>query len=360
MVNKALQEANLSIADVDAIAVTNRPGTLQKKNQFSPKKNQKYHFFVGIDRSLTIGIRYAKHLARTYSKPLIPIHHMEAHALTARLQYNTQLSFPFLCLLASGGHCQLTLVKDVTDFVLIGESLDSAPGSCLDRVARALRLQILPEYRHLSGGKAIEMAAYKSTNSNRYHFSVPLLEYRNCQFSFDGLRGAGIQMIEEIRNRQRIASDEMIPYYEDFCASFLKIITKHLLQRTQRAIQYCDRIGAFGFGNNKLAKSFVFAGGVAANDFIYKAMSQMVTQFGFQTFRCSKKLCADNGVMIAWNGIERWSHDQNIYRQLNIDSVLPDCFARLGIDHSEFVTKKHLKCDFVKVPCMETKQIVSD
>lgn len=311
--------------------------------------SQLYH--PGIERTLIIGIRYAKHLARKYSKPLIPIHHMEAHALTARME-NPDLQFPFLCLLASGGHCQLTLVKNVTEFILLGQSLDSAPGSCLDRVARALRLQILPEYQNFSGGQAIEMAAAKSINPNLFTFNLPLYDQRNCQFSFDGLRGAGIQTVEEIKNRQKLSADEMIPYYEDFCATFLRTITKHLMQRTQRAIQYCDRLGYFGHGNNKLPKAFVFAGGVACNDFINKALSELVSQFGFTAYRCSKPLCSDNGAMIAWNGIERWRIEENSYRNLDIDSVMPDGFASLGEDHSELVAKKRLKCDSLKVPCL--------
>lgn len=284
---------------------------------------------------------------------------MEAHALTARLE-NTELHFPFLCLLASGGHCQITLAKTVTDFALLGDSIDFAPGTCFDRVSRALRLQVLPGFENLSGGKAMEMAAYKSTDPNRFHFNLPLSDQRNCQFSFGGLMGLGIQRVDEIRKRLNIPPDEMIPYYEDFCASFLKTITRHLLQRTQRAIQYCDRIGAFGHGSKKLPKAFVFAGGVACNDFIFKSMQQMVSQFGFETYRCSKRLCTDNGVMIAWNGIERWQHDAAIYRLLNIDSVLPDCFAALGTNQIELVKQKHLKCDWVKVPCMDSNRMTDE
>lgn len=279
---------------------------------------------------------------------------MEAHALTARME-NSKLRFPFLCLLASGGHCQLALVRNVTDFILLGESLDSSPGACLDRVARALRLQLLPEYQNFSGGKAIEMAAYKSKNPEKFTFNIPLHEQRSCQFSFDGLRGHCIQNIIDIRNRLNIPPDEMIPLYEDLCASLLKTITKHMLQRTQRAILYCDRIGAFGHGASKLPRAFVFAGGVACNDFIYKALREMVSHFGFESYRCSKKLCSDNGVMIAWNGIERWIENESFYRNLDVDSVIPDCFATLGVDHTEQVAKKHLKCDWVKVPCMETE-----
>lgn len=281
---------------------------------------------------------------------------MEAHALTARMEH-ADLNFPFLCLLASGGHCQLALVKSVSEFILLGESIDSSPGSCFDRVARALNLHALPEYRNINGGQAIELAAYKSTNTNRFVFSLPLLDQRNCQFSFDGLRGGCIQQIDEIRNRLKTPPDETIPYYEDFCAALLKIVTKHLLQRTQRAIQYCDRLGAFGYGANKLPKAFVFSGGVACNDFIYKAMDQMVSQLEFKSYRCSKRLCSDNGVMIAWNGIERYHGNEHFYKGLDVDSVLPDCFAQLGVSHTEHVNKKHLKCDWVRVPCMESETL---
>lgn len=146
----------------------------------------------------------------------------------------------------------------------------------------------------------------------------------------------------------------------DFCASFLKIVTKHLLQKTQRGIQYCERIGAFGFGADRKPRQFVFAGSVACNQFIYKAMQQMVGQFGFQSYRSSSNLCTDNGVMIAWNGIERWRRNAAEYKNLNIDGVFTDSFAKLGIDHTEILAKKKLKCDFVKVPCMQTSTLSSD
>lgn len=352
VVTNALQNAKLTVADIDAIAVTTRPGKSLYLNLFTKNKTSKFCFTQGIHVSLLIGIRYAKHLARKYSKPIIPIHHMEAHALMARLQHCSELKFPFLCLLASGGHCQLTVVKSVNEFYLLGETLDTAPGSCLDRVARALRLQTLPEYQNFSGGKAIEMAAYQSTNPNRFNLSLPLQRERNCQFSFDGVRGNSIQIIDEIQTRMKLKSDDMIPYYEDFCASLLKVVTKHMLHRTQRAIQYCDRLGIFGYGANALPRSFVFSGGVACNDFIYKALEQMTSQFGFRSFRPAKRLCSDNGVMIAWNGVEKWYHDEMTYRNLDIDSILPERKCELGTSWVEEVAKKKLPCDWVKVPIM--------
>lgn len=136
VVSESLCRANVAIENVDAIAVTSRPGLLL---------------------SLMIGVRYAKHLARKFKKPLIPIHHMEAHALTARMEHLSELSFPFLCLLASGGHCLLAIVKNVNDFSLLGDGPDGSPGECFDKVARQIGLLNQPEYVGCSGGRAIEL-----------------------------------------------------------------------------------------------------------------------------------------------------------------------------------------------------------
>lgn len=109
-----------------------------------------------------------------------------------------------------------------------------------------------------------------------------------------------------------------------------------------------------------MPRAFVFAGGVACNDFIYKALSQMVSQFEFESYRCSKRLCSNNGVMIAWNGIERCRNNENSCRNLDIDSVSPDYFAKLGVNQTEQMAKKHLKCDWVKVLCMESTTLSLD
>lgn len=171
---------------------------------------------------MLIGMRYAKHLCRKYSKPLIPIHHMEAHALTVRLEH-PELNFPFLCLLATGGHCQLAVVKGVEDFILLGESIDGAPGACFGRVARSLRLQVLPQYQHFSGARALEAAAYNAVNANRFGFNLPLAFQRDCRFSFDGLRRGAIYTIDGLRHRLKLPPDEMVPYYEGIPPPFFNI-----------------------------------------------------------------------------------------------------------------------------------------
>lgn len=337
MVATSLSKANLSVKDVDAIAVSNRPGLLM---------------------SLLIGVRYAKHLSREYKKPLIPIHHMEAHALTARLEYPNEVTFPFLCLLASGGHCLLALVKNVNEFYLLGDGKDGSPGECFDKIARSIGLMNLPQYSNSSGGLAIELEAYKATNADRFVFPSPLSVNRNCDFSFAGLKSAAFQTIDDLRKNVQLEPGQLIPYHEDFCAGFLKAATKHLMRKTQRAIHYCERKGFFGFGANAMDRSLVFSGGVACNDFIYQALSEMSLEFGFKTFRPSKKLCTDNGIMIAWNGLERWMNDEQTYRMLDIDCINPVDREPFRNDFIEDIEKKSLKCSWIKVPCMESNTLV--
>lgn len=146
--------------------------------------------------SLLIGLRYAKYLSRRFSKPIIPIHHMEAHALMARMQNN--IPFPYLCLLISGGHSQLTLIKGVSDFYLLGDSLDDAPGEAFDKIARRLKLRNIPKYKNLNGGAAIELAARESRNPERFtNFPLPLARIKNCQFSFAGLKNNALRCLKK-------------------------------------------------------------------------------------------------------------------------------------------------------------------
>lgn len=121
LTHQALKIANMSAKDLTAVAVTNRPG---------------------LALALDIGLKYAKPLSLKYKLPMIPIHHMEAHALIAKLT-NKELVFPYLILLISGGHCQLGIVNNVTEYILFGESQDDAPGDVLDKGARRLKLKLL-------------------------------------------------------------------------------------------------------------------------------------------------------------------------------------------------------------------------
>lgn len=276
---------------------------------------------------------------------------MEAHALTALL--NNDISYPFLCLLASGGHCLLAVVKNINEFYLLGDHMDSAPGECFDKVSRALRLQNIPEYRNCNGGRAIELAAYNAIDSNRFTFPLPLQKDKNCQFSFGGIKTNAFYQIQKIKDGSGVDPDETIPYYEDFCAGFLKAMTKHMLHRTQRAIEYCEKANLLGKFSEP--KSIVFSGGVACNDFMFNALTQMAKRLQYDCYRPAKNLCTDNGVMIAWNGVEKWKEHKDMYLNLELDSVIAESKCPLEFNHIKNVELANIAPDWVKVPLLRSK-----
>lgn len=121
---------------------------------------------------------------------------MEAHALTARITH--KFNYPFLCLLASGGHSILTVVKQFDEFYRLGETLDDAPGEAFDKISRRLKLRNLPMFENKCGGAAIELAAKDATDPDQFEFPLPLARQRNCQFSFAGLKNNATRFIKHI------------------------------------------------------------------------------------------------------------------------------------------------------------------
>ncbi|XP_053673961.1 probable tRNA N6-adenosine threonylcarbamoyltransferase, mitochondrial [Anopheles nili] len=323
VVEKTFQLANMTPKDIDAIAVTNRPG---------------------LPLSLLVGTRYAKHIGRTYDKPLIPIHHMQAHALMARM--SATIPYPFLCLLVSGGHSLLVVVENTAKFKILGETLDDAPGEALDKIARRLKLRNLFEYTEISGGHAIELAARAApTLTTAYEFPLPLSKYRDCQFSFAGLKNTATRHILERESTLDLAPDELLPDYEAFCACFLKGVTRHMLHRTQRAIEFCERRNLL----SNLERRLVISGGVACNDVIFHALSAMAKQFGYSTFRPPKKYCTDNGTMIAWNGVEKLIGKDTA--EMTKDYAVIDISGKCPIGESLIndVKEANIACKWAKV-----------
>lgn len=272
---------------------------------------------------------------------------MEAHALTIRLQ--NKIPYPFLTILCSGGHCLLAFVKSYNTFYLLGESLDDAPGEAFDKIARSLQLRNLPEYRHLSGGAAIEKAAMDSRDSSKYEFPLPLARQKNCMFSFAGMKNTAKRFIKRDAMHNNLGPDDIIPQYKDFCLGFLKGVTRHITHRTQRAIEYCEKEKLFA--NVEMdSKYLVLSGGCASNDYMFTALTEMAEQFGFKTVRPSKKYCTDNGVMIAWNGVERLANEE---ATMDFDAI--DIFSKcqLGENISEKVEKSAITCKWAKVPILK-------
>lgn len=328
VVNSALEKSCLTIPELDAVAVTNRPG---------------------LQLSLLVGLRYAKHIARKYKKPLIPIHHMEAHALTVRMEH--KVSLPFLCLLVSGGHCLLSFCKEIDHFLLLGESIDDAPGEAFDKISRRLKLRNLSQYRNLSGGQAIELAASKADKSTVFDFPLPLARQRDCQFSFSGLKNTAHRHIYREEMENDTAMDDVFPQYENFSLSFLKSIVRHICHRTQRAIEFCEKENMF----EQAKKTLVISGGVACNDFLFTAISQLGEQFGYEVVRPSRRLCTDNGIMIAWNGVERFQCGKDVFQDFDHVGAFGKC--KLGESWIDKVKETNLQCKWAKIPILRDETI---
>jgi glycoprotease/Kae1 family metallohydrolase len=166
----ALSNAGVTAADLSAVAVTVGPG---------------------LSMCLRVGVVAAQNLCALHDKPIIPVHHMEAHALVARVAGGTEaVRFPFLALLVSGGHNQLILARGVGDYTILGSTLDDALGEAYDKTARLLGLDVGG-----GGGPALEALAKKG-DPDAYKFPVPLRQRKNCDFSYAGLKTAARMAIE--------------------------------------------------------------------------------------------------------------------------------------------------------------------
>ncbi|KAH3715962.1 hypothetical protein DPMN_058678 [Dreissena polymorpha] len=316
IVKDALQKAQLHPKELDAVAVTVEPG---------------------MPLSLEVGLSYAKQMVLEHGLPMIPIHHMEAHALTARMV--EQIDFPFLVFLASGGHCLLAVARDVDDFLLLGNCTDCAPGDAFDKVARRLKLKTLPECTGKSGGAMIE---HLSRCGNRDTFNAPdvFFKKRSCNFSFHGIKSHYMRYILEEESKQGIEGSGVISNASDLCASFQYAILRHMCRPLQRALVFCDN-------NNLLAetKTVVLSGGVACNRYLRHGIEKVCVTHGARLVVPPPELCTDNGIMIAWNGIEKYLCGRGF-----VDDPQSVCYRNrspLGTDITEEVTKAHIKVKLI-------------
>lgn len=312
-VSETLRKSSLTVDDIDAVAVTVKPG---------------------LTPSLLIGVKYAKYIAKKYKKPLVPIHHMKAHAIVARMFHNIQ--FPYLVLLISGGHCLLSVAKDLDDFLLLGQSLDDSPGEAFDKTARRMKLRNIPQYSEVTGGRAIELAASKAVDPDMFQFPIPLVRYRDCNFSFSGLKESVVRKLKRKELEHGVIADGVIPEINDLCASFQKAVTKHLIHRTERAIQFCDKTKLISNDRRLL----VVSGGVACNNFIFHSLSSFGSKLGYQVLRPPPKVCTDNGIMIAWNGLEKLQQGQNFTSTFDLCDIQAKC--PIGFDMISEVKKFNL------------------
>jgi len=260
LVQLALDRAGLDIGDLDGIAAAAGPG------------------LIG---GILVGLTTAKALALASRKPFLAINHLEAHALTARL--SGDLAFPYLLLLVSGGHTQLVAVKGVGNYQRLGSTVDDAAGEAFDKVGKMLGLPY-------PGGPRVEALAAEG-NAARFDLPRPMLGRAKPDFSFSGLKTA-------VRLEVERASPLSDTGLADICASFQAAVVDTLIDRSRAGLRlFREQVG--------YPQAFVIAGGVAANNAIRRALMRFCGETGLRLVLPPPELCTDNGVMIAWAGLER-------------------------------------------------------
>lgn len=257
IIQEALKEANLTLSDLDGIAVTAGPG------------------LIG---GVLVGVMTAKSIAAAKNLPFIAVNHLEGHALTVRLTDN--LPFPYLLLLASGGHCQFLEVLGVGNYRYLGGTIDDAAGEAFDKIAKLLGLDY-------PGGPALEKLAEEG-DPTRFKLPRPLKGRPGCDLSFSGLKTATRVLLDKHPSSSR--QDKA-----DLAASFQAALADCLVDRSYNALEM----------TTSPVKHFVISGGVAANQYI-RSKIQQVCQKKEITFTAPPlSLCTDNAAMIAWAGVER-------------------------------------------------------
>ncbi|WP_394652874.1 tRNA (adenosine(37)-N6)-threonylcarbamoyltransferase complex transferase subunit TsaD [uncultured Sphingomonas sp.] len=253
LVTRALREAEVTLAEIDAVAATAGPG------------------LIG---GVMVGLVTGKALAHAAGKPLVAVNHLEGHALSPRLA-DPDLQFPYLLLLVSGGHCQLLLVEGVGAYRRLATTIDDAAGEAFDKTAKLLDLGF-------PGGPAVERAA-KDGDPKAVPLPRPLTGTKEPHFSFAGLKAAVARAVGT-------ASPA------DLSASFQQAVVDCLVDRTKRAI-----------GRAPGATALVVAGGVAANGAVRGALEQLAHAHDLRFVAPPLWLCTDNAAMIAWAGAERFA-----------------------------------------------------
>ena len=257
---KAISESKIKLDEIDAVAATAGPGLIV---------------------CLTVGLNFGKTVAVSLNKPFIAVNHLEGHALSPKL--NSNLEFPYLLLLISGGHTQYLLVESLGKYKRLGTTIDDALGEAFDKTAKIIGIEF-------PGGPKVERYADKG-NKNRFKLPKPIINRGGCNLSFAGLKTA----ILRIRSKIKTEQDKF-----DLAASFQKTIEEILHEKTKKAFEiYLNE-------NTSLKKTFVVAGGVAANQGIKNALINLSNENEFECLFPDVNLCSDNAAMIALVGLEKF------------------------------------------------------
>tara|TARA_Y100000816_G_scaffold256792_1_gene210547 strand:- start:410 stop:1483 length:1074 start_codon:yes stop_codon:yes gene_type:complete len=264
IVQKAINDSGIKIEEIDAVASTAGPGLIV---------------------CLSVGLSFGKALANILNKPFIAINHLEGHALSPKL--DSELDYPYLLLLISGGHSQYLSVKNLSKYKRLGTTIDDAVGEAFDKTGKLLGIEF-------PGGPQIEVLAEKG-NENKYELPKPIYNKGGCNLSFAGLKTAVLKIAKKITTNQEKF---------DLAASFQKTVVEILYKKTKNAFKEFEK------QINPEKKKFVIAGGVAANKEIRKKLVSLCKEEGYKPFFPPIEFCGDNAAMIAMVGLEKFKLKQ--------------------------------------------------
>lgn len=267
VVDSALNEANLTFDDIDAISVTSGPG------------------LVG---ALLVGVSYAKALAYSLGKKLIPVHHIEGHIASNYIE-NSNLKPPFMCLVISGGHSHIVNVKGYTDFEIVGRTRDDAAGEAFDKVARVLGLGY-------PGGPKLEKLAKEGDEAS---IKFPVSKIEGYDYSFSGLKSSVLNYINMKSMKNEPINNANI------AASFQNAVAVALIDKLIRAAKdyNCTRIA--------------IAGGVSANSYIKEKLRDKAKEYNLEFIEPSIKYCTDNAAMIGASAYFNYLNGESADLELN-------------------------------------------
>ena len=264
IVQKAIDDSGKKIEEIDAVASTAGPGLIV---------------------CLSVGLSFGKAFAASLNKPLIAVNHLEGHALSPKL--NSELNYPYLLLLISGGHSQYLSVKNLGEYIRLGTTIDDAIGEAFDKTAKLLGIEF-------PGGPRIEILAKKG-NPNKYDLPKPIFNKGGCNLSFAGLKTAILKITKQIKTEQEKF---------DLAASFQKTVVEILYKKTKIAFTEFEK------QVKPKEKKFVVAGGVAANKDIRSMLIKLCKEENYEHIFPPIELCGDNAAMIAMVGLEKFKLNQ--------------------------------------------------
>ena len=262
IMKEALKEANVTLDDIDAIAVTQGPG------------------LVG---ALLVGVSYAKGLSYVTGKKLVAVNHIEGHIAGNYLTHN-ELKPPFICLIISGGHTHLVNVKSYSEFEILGKTRDDAIGEAFDKVARVVGLGY-------PGGPKVD----KLAKEGKANIKLPVTHFDNLDFSFSGIKTAVINLNHKDPNINKA----------DLCASFQEAVTEMITSNVRKAVKEYS------------AEKIVIAGGVSRNSYIRSSFDKLADELGIKVYYPEPILCTDNAAMIAAAGYYNYINGEEADLKLN-------------------------------------------